>query len=70
MFTRLLYVFLGVAIVFGTVNVNCSEALAMSNQSKQQVIENEKNILDITSPTSNEDSDVGIKVNEIISLLK
>ncbi len=69
MFTRLLYVFLGVAIVFGTVNVNCSEALAMRNQSKQ-VIENEKNILDITSPTSNEDSDVGIKVNEIISLLK
>lgn len=70
MFTRLLNVILGVAIVlFGT--GNCSEALAMSNQSKQ-MIEVEKSIIDIT-PISNDEvsqNQGGININEIISLLK
>ena len=69
MFTRLLYVVFGVAFVF--VTGNCSEALAMSNQSKQ-IIEVEKSIIDIT-PISNDEisqDQGGININEIICLLK
>lgn len=69
MFTRLLYVVLGIAFLFGT--GNCSEALAMSNQSKQ-VIELEESIIDIT-PISNDEisqNQGGININEMISLLK
>lgn len=69
MFTRLLYVVLGIAFLFGT--GNCSEALAMSNQSKQ-IIELEESIIDIT-PISNDEisqNQGGININEMISLLK
>ena len=70
MFTRLLYVVLGVAFfVLGT--GNCSEALAMSNQSKQ-IIEVEKSIIDIT-PISNDEisqGQGGINFHEMILLLK
>lgn len=69
MFTRLLYVVLGVAFVF--VMGNCSGALAMSNQSKQ-IIELEKSIIDITSISNDEISQVQgeININAIICLLK